>query len=189
MPRQLCTTSPSRSIGSGIIAFSLQFLSVFIGHSKSCAWQGELASHSWYDLTDHRSRVRRRDALAQVCLHIRPRTRSVSGTSQTWLLSVSSARKGETAAPYGKDLDSERPRVLRPRVRAQEPARVAGHAPALDDHRRHPGRLHRRPDHLQRVPGHCGQHGLAAVRELIIGCAVYKTVLVDPPGPEPLIPA
>ena len=40
---------------------------------------------------------------------------------------------------------------LHRRVRAEEPARVAEHAPAVDDHGRHPGRLHRGADHLRRL--------------------------------------
>ena len=51
---------------------------------------------------------------------------------------------------------------LHRRVRAEGPARVADHAAAVDDHGRHPHLLHRRADHLQRVPGQRGLGRLAA---------------------------
>ena len=51
---------------------------------------------------------------------------------------------------------------LHRRVRAEEPARVADHAPAVDDHGRHSGRLHRGADHLRRLAGQRGLVRLAA---------------------------
>jgi hypothetical protein len=40
---------------------------------------------------------------------------------------------------------------------AEEPARVTCLAPAVDDHGQDPGLLHRRADHLHRVPRQRGQ--------------------------------
>ena len=51
---------------------------------------------------------------------------------------------------------------LHRRVRAEGPARVADHAPAVDDHGRHPGRLHRGADHLRPLAGQRGLVWLAA---------------------------
>ena len=60
----------------------------------------------------------------------------------------------------GADLEG-RHRLHR-RVCAEGQARVADHAAAGDDHGRDPRLLHRRADHLQRIPGQRGHGRLAA---------------------------
>jgi hypothetical protein len=88
--------------------------------------------------------------------HLRPRRDLVRGDA------------GRRRAAHRADADRaghrrglrHRDRLHR-RVRAEEPARIAEPAAAVDDHRRDPDLLHRRADHLQRLPRQRGYGRLA----------------------------